>query len=81
MLHGTMGLGWTSMRLERNSRKLIRLLEQDGWYYIGATGDHHHFRHTVKPGKVTVPHPNTDISIGTLRSIYYQAGWLKRGKE
>jgi len=26
-------------------------------------------------GKVTVPHPKKDLAIGTLRSIFRQAGW------
>ena len=63
--------------MERNSRRLIRLLEDAGWRFIGATGDHHHFRHPAIPGKITVPHPNKDIAVGTLRSIYKQAGWIR----
>lgn len=68
------------MRYETNSRKLIKLLNDDGWYFIGATGDHHHFKHASKPGKVTVPHPNKDIARRTVVSIYWQAGWRSRGK-
>ena len=63
--------------MERNSRKLIKLLEQAGWNLIEVRGDHHHFRHPAIPGKVTVPHPNKDIPIGTMRSIYRQARWIK----
>jgi predicted RNA binding protein YcfA (HicA-like mRNA interferase family) len=63
--------------VERNSRKLIKLLEKAGWFFIGATGDHHHFRHPILKGKVTVPHPSKDVSIGTVASIYRQAGWRK----
>jgi predicted RNA binding protein YcfA (HicA-like mRNA interferase family) len=63
-------------RFERNSRKLIRLLEADGWFLIEVTGDHHQFKHLTKKGRVTVPHPNKDIARGTLHSIYRQAGWL-----
>jgi len=29
-------------------------------------------------GAVTVPHPKKDLPIGTLRSIYRQAGWQWR---
>ena len=68
------------MRYETNSRKLIKLLVTDGWLFIGATGDHHHYKHPSKPGKVTVPHPNKDIPVGTVISIYWQAGWRTRGK-
>ena len=66
------------MHFERNSRKLIRLLERDGWYLVEVRGDHHQFKHPMRSGRVTVPHPNKDIAIGTLRSVYRQAGWLKR---
>ncbi len=60
--------------MERDSRKLIKALEADGWQHIGTTGSHHHFGHQTKPGKVTVPHPVKDLPAGTVRSIYKQAG-------
>jgi len=41
--------------MAKDSRELIKELEADGWRYIGATGSHHHYKHSVKPGKVTVP--------------------------
>jgi predicted RNA binding protein YcfA (HicA-like mRNA interferase family) len=62
--------------MERNSRKLIKLLEADGWYLVEVHGDHHQYKHQTRKGRVTVPHPNKDIATGTLRSIYRQAGWL-----
>lgn len=55
------------------SRELIKLLQNDGWYRVRITGSHHHFRHPEKPGLVTVPHPKKDIRTGTLRSILRQA--------
>ena len=63
--------------MERDSRKLIKLLEEDGWVRIGITGSHHHFKHPIKPGKVTIPHPRKDIPIGTVRSLLKQAGLLR----
>jgi len=36
-------------------------------------GSHWHFTHPTKPGKVTVPHPEKDVPLGTLRSIERQA--------
>lgn len=62
--------------MERNSRKLIQMLRQDGWELVATRGGHHQFRHPQKKGRVTVPHPNKDIPAGTVRSIYRQAGWL-----
>ncbi|MCE7029563.1 type II toxin-antitoxin system HicA family toxin [Jiella avicenniae] len=61
-----------------SSRDLVRLLRDDGWFEIGVTGSHHHFRHPSKPGKVTVPHPKKDIPAGTVRSVLKQAGLLAR---
>lgn len=60
--------------LERNSRKLIRMLENDGWRPVNQKGSHIQFKHPSKPGRVTVPHPNRDLPAGTVASIYKQAG-------
>jgi len=57
-----------------SSREVIQKLSADGWKFEGATGDHHHFKHPTKPGKVTVPHPLKDIKTGTLKSIERQSG-------
>jgi predicted RNA binding protein YcfA (HicA-like mRNA interferase family) len=57
----------------RDSRDIIRELEADGWYPAGSTGSHRHFKHRIKPGKVTVPHPRKDLHPKTVRSIYRQA--------
>ena len=54
---------------------MVKRLEADGWKCVGGKGDHRKFKHPVKPGHVTVPHPRKDIAIGTLRNIFRQAGW------
>jgi predicted RNA binding protein YcfA (HicA-like mRNA interferase family) len=56
------------------SADIIRMLEAHGWRLVRITGSHHHFRHDVRPGLVTVPHPKKDIPPGTLNSILKQAG-------
>jgi predicted RNA binding protein YcfA (HicA-like mRNA interferase family) len=56
-----------------NSRDVIREIERDGWRHVRTTGDHWHFKHSRKPGLVTVPHPKKDIPAGALRSIEKQA--------
>ncbi|MCF6109943.1 MULTISPECIES: type II toxin-antitoxin system HicA family toxin [Mesorhizobium] len=66
--------------MERDSRKLIKLLEEDGWFEIGITGSHHHFKHPTKPGKVTIPHPRKDIPIGTVRALMKHAGLLNKAR-
>ena len=55
-------------------KDIIRALERDGWYRVGQTGSHVHFKHETKPGKVTVPHPVKDLPIGTLKSIEKASG-------
>lgn len=57
------------------SSEVIRKLEEDGWFLHHIKGSHHQFKHSTKKGKVTVPHPRKDLPIGTLRSIFKQAGW------
>jgi predicted RNA binding protein YcfA (HicA-like mRNA interferase family) len=56
-----------------NSREIIRILEKDGWRCVRINGSHHHYRHPIKPGTVTVPHPKREIKKGTLKSIWQQA--------
>jgi predicted RNA binding protein YcfA (HicA-like mRNA interferase family) len=62
--------------LERNSRKVLKMLKDAGWQVVAQKGSPVQLRHPRKPGRVTVPHPETDLPAGTVRSIYRQAGWL-----
>ena len=55
------------------STDLIRMLKADGWELVHTVGSHHQFRHPVKPGKVTVPHPKKDLPKGTVNSVLKQA--------
>ena len=57
-----------------HSRDVIRLLEADGWKEVARKGIHAQFKHPVKKGRVTVPHPKRDLPVGTLRSIEKQSG-------
>ena len=57
-----------------NSREVISRIEADGWLEVRQRGSHKHFRHPVKPGTATVPHPIRDLPIGTLKSIERQTG-------
>ena len=56
------------------SKALIKQLEDAGWELIATKGSHHQFKHPLKKGRVTVPHPKKDLPIGTVRSIKKQAG-------
>jgi len=57
-----------------SSRQLIKRLLDDGWTLVRLSGSHHHFRHPMKLGTVTVPHPKKDLKKGTLKSILKTAG-------
>ncbi|WP_417212364.1 type II toxin-antitoxin system HicA family toxin [Acinetobacter venetianus] len=56
------------------SLDLIKMIEADGWYQVRVAGSHHHFKHPIKKGLVTVPHPKKDLPNGTVKSILKQAG-------
>jgi len=56
------------------SADIIRQIEADGWRHARTTGSHRHFRHPMKTGIVTVPHPVKDVPKGTIRSIERQSG-------
>ena len=60
--------------MAKSSREVVRLLRDDGWFEVGQTGSHLHFKHPIKKGKVTVPHPKHDLPIKTLKSIEKQSG-------
>jgi predicted RNA binding protein YcfA (HicA-like mRNA interferase family) len=61
-------------------RDLIGLLEDAGWRLIATKGSHRQYKHSVKPGRVTVAGKfSSDIARGTLNSVLKQAG-LKREK-
>lgn len=58
--------------------EILRLLQQDGWFLVAQKGSHRQFKHASRPGRVTVPgKPSDDLAIGTLGSIYKQAGLKK----
>ncbi|MEM1429088.1 MAG: type II toxin-antitoxin system HicA family toxin [Pseudomonadota bacterium] len=61
--------------MERNSRKIAKMLEADGWEHVATKGSHRQYKHPTKPGRVTLPHPKRDLPTGTVKSIYRQAGW------
>jgi len=58
-----------------SSREIIKRLKADGWTEVDVRGSHRQFKHPDRSGKITVPHPKKDLPIGTVLSIYKQAGW------
>ena len=57
-----------------DSRDVIKALEADGWFQVAQRGSHRQFKHAVRPGRVTVPHPKRDMPVGTLKAIERQSG-------
>ncbi len=55
-------------------RKVIQLIQKDGWYLVATRGSHRQYKHPSKPGRVTIAgHPSHDLAPGTLSSIFKQA--------
>jgi predicted RNA binding protein YcfA (HicA-like mRNA interferase family) len=62
------------LRMERDCKKIIRRLLDEGFELVSSRGSHHKFR---KNGKtIIVPHPRTDLPVGTARAIAKDAGWI-----
>lgn len=57
-----------------SSKEILQLLKADGWYLVHSVGSHQQYKHPVKIGKVTVPHPKKNLPIRTVKSIAKQAG-------
>ena len=62
------------MRMERDSRRIVKRLIAEGFVLVASKDSHHKFR---KDGRtVIVPHPKNDLPLGTARSIAKMAGWV-----
>jgi predicted RNA binding protein YcfA (HicA-like mRNA interferase family) len=56
-------------------KEVIRRIKADGWVELpGKKTSHKQFKHSSKPGKVTVPFHNRDINLYTLKNIENQSG-------
>ena len=54
---------------------VIALLETKGWKHVRTNGDHRIFRKDGEPRPIPIPgNLNDDVAIGTLKSIFRQAG-------
>lgn len=60
------------MRMERDSKKIVKRLKEEGFEMISVAGSHHKFR----KGSITVivPHPKKDLPTDAARAIAKQAG-------
>ena len=60
----------------KETRGLIARLREEGWIVARkGPGDHVQYKHPTKPGRVTLDTGRRAQALGTLRSIYRQAGW------
>ena len=55
------------------SAEIIKIIEKDGWRQCHQKGSHCQFKHPIKKGRVTIPHPKKDLPIKTVMSIFKQA--------
>lgn len=56
-------------------RDVLKLIVADGWFLVRTRGSHRQYKHNSKKGLVTIAgKPNDDLAIGTLKSIFKQAG-------
>ena len=64
------------MFMIKKVREMIRIIEDDGWFFVKQKGAHKQFKHPVKSGKVTITDhgKGTDLSDRDVDSILKQAG-------
>ena len=77
VLKAWQGLGYNrrAKYLWLASKEIIKRLEKEGFVRKGLrSGSHQKWTHS--DGRIViVPHPKKDFKIGTLKSIFKQAGW------
>ncbi len=55
------------------SSDIIKIIIKDGWIQCHQKGSYCQFKHPLKKGRVTIPHPKKDLPIKTVMSIFKQA--------
>ncbi len=61
--------------LGMNFKQAEKMVQNDGWRHTYTSGSHYHYRHPVKPGKVTIPnHGSKELHPKVIKSIKRQAG-------
>ncbi|MGE0240575.1 MAG: type II toxin-antitoxin system HicA family toxin [Parvibaculaceae bacterium] len=60
--------------MERDSKKIVKRLKDEGFELVSIKGSHHKYRKGALT--VIVPHPKKDLPTGTAREIAKQAGWI-----
>lgn len=57
-----------------DSKKLIKLLQQNGWVHVRTRGSHCMFEKKGNPNNIAVPHPKKDLETGIVKGILKKAG-------
>ena len=61
---------------DKQRKAVEERLRAEGWIIVRrGPGDHVQWKHPSKVGRVTIDTGAREIPMGTLRSIYRQAGW------
>ncbi len=50
-------------------KEVESMVLKDGWYQVKQKGSHHQYKHSTKPGKVTIPEHGGDLNSDTVKSI------------
>ena len=55
-------------------RQIVKIIQENGWYYERTKGSHKQYKHPTKPGVVTIAgKPGEEVPKGTLNNILKQA--------
>ena len=57
-------------------KEIIKIIQDDGWYFHSQVVSHKQYKHPTKKGRVTIPDhgKNKDLDHKTVNSILTQAG-------
>lgn len=58
-------------------KQIIKLLEQNGFVFVGANGSHAKYHNPTTGKTTTVPVHTKDLKVGTEKNILKQAGISK----
>lgn len=61
--------------IERNSRKILKRLESEGWVVVSVNGSHHKLKNPRFNHPIILVHPEKDLPTGTATQIHKAAGW------
>jgi predicted RNA binding protein YcfA (HicA-like mRNA interferase family) len=75
ILHNAQATEFMVKHSPESPRDICRRLEADGWVLRKGKGDHRNYNKPRQPSVIMIDMGVREIPIGTLRSIYREAGW------